>query len=108
MTQYLLAGAFAIGLLMGAVPTITYYSWLALKKENGELKESIKQGVKDVAIVTQYTDLINGLDSWYRANPVRVRIPVSKDCPGGANPDPESVILTVGRKQGSVSGPANP
>jgi hypothetical protein len=102
MKEYLTAIVFSIGLVCGAIPPVLYHLWDGLKQENTALIEGIKQEKQNVEIVTQYQELLSDVSTWYQHNPVRVRIPGNKDCPGGIAPNPESVIFTVGGYKGSI------
>lgn len=91
----------ALGLLGGWYPTHLYYGAKEDERAKVEAEAALEQEKRNVEIVTKYQDLLNGVDGWYRANPVRVRIQGRQDCPGNPAPRAEDIVLTVGGVAGS-------
>lgn len=101
MTQYLLVVAFIVGLFAGAAPVRMYYEFKEDQRAKVEAEAALEQEKKNVAIVTQYQDLLSGVSDWYRRNPVRVRIQGSKNCAGDSSTTLSDVILTLPGYKGS-------
>lgn len=108
MTPYLMAALFIAGIFAGGLPVRMYYEAKEDQRAKVEAESKLEQEKRNVAIVTQYQDLLSGVSDWYRRNPVRVRIQSREGSPSCPTPDAGSILLDVGGYKGSDGGAIDP
>lgn len=108
MTPYIMAALFVAGIVAGGLPVRMYYEAKEDQRAKVEAEAALEQEKRNVAIVTQYQDLLSGVSDWYRRNPVRVRIQGRETSPGCPTPDASSILLNVGGYEGSDGGAIDP
>ena len=104
----LIYAALVAGFLLGFTPTRLYYEAKEDKRAAVEAEAALAQEKENVRIVTQLQDLLTGVDRWYRANPVRVRIQGREGSAACPTTNAADIVLTVGgvkRSDGGATGP---